>query len=220
MSITAVGSLAVGNPIPVSPTALGDVMVAFFAVDCTISVSHILSVSGGGVTTWDELTPSSTTGENYTRMWWGVITTTGSSTITPTYDDTAYLSYVAYAAQQFTSSVPGTWTADSVYGVADDFTTLGPSTGNYPSVIPTGSHELYVGAGIFLLGTDAGATTGFTYTAFGSGSYAEAVWNENVSNPTAQAPNWSAPSGVTVLGVSSGLLIFAVPGENNIVMLL
>ena len=220
MTLSAVGSLAVGNPIPVSPTALGDILVAFLAVDCAGGSNYITGVSGGGVATWNDATPSVTTGQNYTRIWWGEITTTGSSSITVTLDAYTYVSYVAYAAQQFTSSVPGTWTADSVYGVADDFTTLGPSTGNYPSVIPTGSHELYVGAGIFLLGTDAGATTGFTYTAFGSGSYAEAVWNENVSNPTAQAPNWSAPSGVTVLGVSSGLLIFAVPGENNIVMLL
>lgn len=204
MSISAVGSIATSSGVAtlaVNPTNVGDILILTYGISSTGAT--VSSVSGGGVTTWNSYQSEKNTSQG-TAFWWGVVTATGSSTITIVNSSATY-SLVALGALQFTSSIAGTWSTD---GAGSNNSGIA-SSGNYPSLTPAGANELYVAMGFMDAGSPTGSTAGFTYIngigATDSESVMTFVYNVSASNPTAQRPAWGQ-GGSAPFVVCSGLL--------------
>ena len=161
MSISLVGSpwSHSGNnqlTLSVSPASAGNLMtLAFDDNDSRVQSS---ACSGGGVTTWN--LAKSVIGTNYpapVEIWWGVVTSTGASTITLTNSGVDGGDFTRLWAAEWNSTTAGTWsllTTGSLPGNGLAF--------NYPSITGSG---LYFGVAGNDFGTlTAGATSGFTYT--------------------------------------------------------
>jgi hypothetical protein len=182
MTITAVGSLATGSgtTLAVAPTAVGDLLVV-----TVIEAGFGETISGGGVTTWTRLTEAPTGGGIDVELWAGLVTTTGSSTITVT------ASAAGISAQQFHHTGAAGWQFDTVATPNSTAVSPGTNTGNFPTVTPTGSAELWVGAAFCDVGgTVTGSTSGVTYDSW-SPTSTTAAFAYNLSATGAQAPNWS-----------------------------
>lgn len=165
MAYTAVGSASTGlwssgttfTITAVNPTAVGDVLVVWAGINgASLSVS---SLSHSGVTTWTRL--KNDVGSHTAEVWWGVVTATGSATLTITCSGTP--TSAGAAVQQFNSV--GTWSADANTAVGAG---SGATSGNYPSVTPAGGNPLYVGAGHFTIA--AGSLNSGTSGGFVSGA--------------------------------------------------
>ncbi len=163
-TITAVGTFDDANgtgqaALPVTAATVGDSFVLGVTVlSPTVTVS---SVSGGGVSTWTNLS-SGTDGSRDTELWLGTITAAGPQTITVAYSGPVTAVGVDLMAQEYSSGLgpSSVWTKD-VGGSSDDTT---PSTAvAYPSLTPAGPNELYVGWADADTSGVAGSTLGFTY---------------------------------------------------------
>lgn len=168
--ITAVGSSAVigstgGTTLAVSPTAVGDCLIAISAVQsATVFIS---SVSGGGVTTWTNLLHAVNLGAQTAcfDMWLGVVTATGSSTITFTGSASVASLGTSYFAQQFNGGASPTWSLD---GATATKTNTSSATITWPTLTPVAANDLYIGGGQSALGATAGTqTAGYTMVAAG-----------------------------------------------------
>jgi hypothetical protein len=98
------------------------------------------------------------------EMWWGIVTATGSTTFTGTYNG-GTLNGNDYLLQEFTTSSP-TATLWTVYGSTTQ-NTLSPAgtTVTWPSITPPCANAAYVGYLCCLSSTvAAGSTSGYTYT--------------------------------------------------------
>ena len=195
MSISAVGSIYVSNAsanLSVSPTAIGDILVL---VGGSNDGGVVSSVSGGGVTTWNQLVGEANTGVG-SDMWWGVVTTTGTANISTT--SSGSTGFQCLAALQFTGGGTGTWSAD---GSPSGF--FGNATsGNYPSLTPGVAGELYIATmAAASTTTFGGSTAGFTYnnTVGGTGQerYTTFVYGDVSS---AASPAWTNSNGVNYAG--------------------
>ena len=197
----------------VSPTAIGDVVVVGAQSYNGVFPQTQGAPTGGGVTTWNEMATGSG-GGIIINTYWGVVTSTGSSTLTITMSGSPNFMFVSY--QQFHSSVSNNWAQDGVGGNNAG----SASSGNYPSQSPVGSDELYVGnawigAGS---GTIGGSTAGFVYTNFGNGAFnaAQFVYALGATTPNAYSPAWTqSPS--DIYATLAGLLRIA---PQNIVMII
>lgn len=225
MTITAVGSLfhyETGGvfELPVSPTAVGDILVTGISILATAGtpvVYPVSGVSGGGVTTWYSLADTVNTINTQTAdLWWGVITATGSSTIT--YTVPSALTNYGACAQQFHSSVGTTWSFDGA-----NYDTPLATSGNYPPLTPTGSGELYVALGGLGIPPIGGATAGFTYyNSVGPGPSEQRtsfVFLAGASTPTVYSPAWTVTTGPRAQALSSGLIREGMATASAIVMM-
>ena len=191
MAISLVGSLystyGSATTLSVSPTATGDVLV-FFAQNVS-DVSTASAVNGGGVTNWNKAAYSNASGAGDAEIWWGVITATGSSTITVTFPGGSNHNL---GALQFTAGAGYYWYQDGPGGGTTG--TAKATSGNYPSLTPSGSGELYVGTALLAGGGPGGATSGYTYTDPLSFGYGQIVYDPNCSS-SAQSPAWTQGNG-------------------------
>jgi RHS repeat-associated protein len=141
----------------VSPKAVGDLVTLV----ASLTGATVTSVSGGGVTTWHKdvayLGPEM---GNDNEIWWGVVTSTGASTIslnlsaTPSGDE--------LVAQEFTAGSGVTWSADG-----SGSTSSSTATVTYPSLTPSHAGELYFGYSEVAANTQPGSTPGFSYALTG-----------------------------------------------------
>ena len=201
----------------VSPQHVGDLVALSVRVSSSsISVS---SISGGGVSTWTRREgPYSGYGGNDFEIWTGVVSSTGSSTVTVSFSGSVASDGVELTGQEFSaaSGSSTTWGLDTGAGVSNSSST----TVTFPTLTPSGSGELYFGFAQVDNTGSAGSTSGFTYDVT---SPAENVvtYDPNVSaaaTPTASqspagtsgaaavlmtATNSSAPT-VTAVSPSSG----------------
>jgi hypothetical protein len=200
-SITAVGSAATGSgtSLAVDPTAVGDVLVLWASSQDLAGPAPVTAVSGGGVTTWVELISYMPTYYGVS-IWFGRITTSGPGTIAVTTSG----SVEELAAQQFSVGTPATWAADGSGASAIS----GAASGYYPSVTPSASGELYLGAAQ-LYHEGGGSTAGFVYTNSAPSSSEATQFVYNLSAPSPSAPAWTAVSGGTSWLVSA--LLAATP---------
>lgn len=167
MTITAVGSFAAAgsttqSTLAVSPTAIGDIFC--LATTVNISSKSVTGCTGGGVTTWNSvLGPySSTTNNVNLRLWYGVITATGASTITITFSAALGTDGGELVAQQFHSSLPGGgWAVDTSNTLENSAST----TVTFPSLTPVTSGEIYYGYAFNVGNSVVGSTSGYTYLA-------------------------------------------------------
>jgi hypothetical protein len=128
---------------------------------------YVSSMSGGGVSTWNQrLQLKSADNVHAVELWWGVVTATGSSTLTVTY--TAHASGGTGAssidAQEFSYSNAGTiWIMD-VTGTSDPNTNV--TTMPWPTLAPKMGlgNEAYFGYMAVTGSVTATGLTGFTFT--------------------------------------------------------
>ena len=196
MAYSAVGSAYTGTGTTsptvasVNPTAIGDILVVFVAAVGTGSPA-VLSISHSGVTTWTRLVSTVYSSDYASEVWWGVVTATGSATLTVNVSGSPTDSMAA--VQQFHSSASGTWTADA-NTATESINYL--SSGTYPSVTPVDSAPLYLGS-LCLYGgsTVSGAGGAWVSTAVTYGTSRHLLSTYNLSPGTgASAPAWSASS--------------------------
>ena len=199
--ITGGGSANVSSAaLSVSPTALGDVLVLFAGsvgyhntahTDLSTNDQPVSSVSGGGVTTWNKLVAQGV-GTNHgtdSEVWWGVITSTGSQTITV--DWASSVTYVVLVAQQFHSSVAATWSAGtpSLEATAaytlESFTSLSASVAGGIYVAARANFSINASTYTFSNGAIANYP--------GSGTIGSVIYAYNLSPGTSsQSPSWNA----------------------------
>jgi hypothetical protein len=189
----------------VTPQTVGDVLVVFAEVETT---GHtVSSVAGGGVATW-------TKGEQFagsdgvdTEIWFGKITTVGSSTVTFTWSSSISGHGAEYGAQEFSAArgANTVWTLDTAGSVNGASSTSVP----YPSLTPSGSNELYFG---YAQVANAAATTsssGFTSVVTSNGN--AVTYDTNVSGPvtpsTTQSPAGTSTSVGVLLKASGGVAV-------------
>ena len=168
MAITAAGSFfqngtSGSTTVGYTSTSLGDVVILGVTVGST-SV-HSTAISGGGCTTWTRLAGpvSDTTEIASLDLWMGTVTAAATAvTATVTYSAAIGTLGVELEGQQFTAGLGAStvWAVDK-FGTLDN--TIGSTTMLYPSLVATGSAELYVGLGVPSGVGSAGASTGFTY---------------------------------------------------------
>jgi len=195
-AITAVGSLvkATGanlRTLSVSPTTIGDLLVLWIVAPGAFHTST--AVSGGGVSTWNKGAQAldSTNGGD-AEVWWGVVTTTGAATITITNSTGASITF-NLASLQFTAGAGYGWSQDGSGGTYNAGGSA--ASGNYPSLTPLGSGELFAGCGAMLGGTIGGNTPGYTYYSGAAGGFetlSQIVYNLSAPNPA--DPAWSQVS--------------------------
>jgi RHS repeat-associated protein len=192
-SITAVGSLAQrfgSNTLSVSPVNIGDIEA--LAIQGQPESSPVVaSVSGGGVSTWSKAIayPGSATSSDI-EIWWGKVTSTGSSTITVTWTG-SNPSYRELDAQEFTAGSGATWSVDKT----GDASNSSATSYNMASLTPSGSSELYYGLAV--VGGDtatAGSTSGVTYNVDDNGNLL--AYDTNVSAALAPAGSQTGGTGV------------------------
>ena len=164
-TITAVDGLATkaGNDtttLAVSPQLVGDLMtLAIKVCSSTITVS---SVSGGGVTSWARAVgPYAAYKHTDVEIWTGVVSASGSSTITVGFSASVRSVYTGLAAREFSASTgtSTTWAIDTGAGISN----ASSSTVTFPDLSPSGMGELYFGYGAAANTGSAGTTPGFTY---------------------------------------------------------
>lgn len=181
--------------LPVSPTAVGDVLV--LASNLTSTSLSISSVAGGGVTTWTRIAGNFIGTTNTLSIWLGRVTTAGAATITVTPSGSIAAVTHRMIAQQFTSAggAGTTWSVD-VAGAGRNNSSS--TTVTYPTVVPGGANRAYIGYGQT---TSVGLTTGATsgYTVLLDNGNNQLVYSNTVSG--SQSPT----AAQTSAGVSSTL---------------
>ncbi|HEU5001560.1 MAG TPA: IPT/TIG domain-containing protein, partial [Actinomycetota bacterium] len=148
-----------------SPAAVGDVLT--LAIETKNSggpVPAVTSVSGGGVATWHQAIayPGSDATHGY-AIWWGAVTTAGSSTISVAYDVASSANTAsALDLEEFSSSAGAAtvWSLDAS-GKVD--TGVASTTLAYPSLTPSSTSELYYGYLNVPGALSAGSTPGCVY---------------------------------------------------------
>ncbi|HUC87632.1 MAG TPA: hypothetical protein VMR95_00600 [Candidatus Binatia bacterium] len=161
ITISAVGSLVSGSSaytatvyhLSVSPVSVGDL---FMVGAITYPAQAIQTLSSGGVTTWNHIGLYNGGGTGV-DLWWGAITTSGSSTLSATYASAP--SGAGIVAREF-SKGSGTWAVDGSEGTKYPAAT----TFTLPSLIPSAAGELYWSISYSGEALSSGSTTGYTYT--------------------------------------------------------
>lgn len=173
--------------LPVSPATVGDVLVVAIGNYASLTVS---SISGGGVTTWNLLSPAST-GTLRIVLAWGIVTTAGAATIT------AVMSSSSTSGEIFAQELTKTSGAFIADGGSATGLTSGPVL-NLASLSPTNPQEAYVAA-YYINATPTVGTQGYTvYPA--SCTQIGLLINTNVA--ITQAPQLYAPGASEGISVS------------------
>lgn len=207
-TISAVGAAATGGgagttTLAVNPTAVGDVLV--LATNLTSTSLSVSAVSGGGVSSWQQAASSFVGSGSTVGMWMGTVTTAGSSTITITGSGSLASTTVRLISQQFTSTL-GSSTQWAIAVTASGLTSLSSTTVTYPTIVPDGTKQAYVGyAETAQTSSTLGATSGYTVQ-LDNGNNA-LIYNPNVTG--AQSPT----SAQSPTGVSSAVAFLLTAGE-------
>jgi hypothetical protein len=180
------------------------VMVAFLTGATTLQVT---AVSGGNATGWVRVAGPYAVHGNNLEMWNGVVNAVGAQTITATYTG-AVTVYSELDCMEFTNGTGAgtTWARDGTQQ-AGFITSVASTTLTYPTLVPSGSGELYYGHGF---GNTGGAITGTTagYVSNIDAATDQTIYNVNVSAST--SPTATLPSQTT--GSQGVLMIATAPG--------
>ncbi len=204
-TISAVGSLATAEgsgltTLSVDPQTAGD-LLGVSALTSTSSLT-VSSISGGGVATWTKAVQFDGSIGGDEEIWYGKVTTTGSSSITFTWSGSVTSHTQEYSAQEFTAGLGSAtvWSLDKTGTVNNSSST----SVSYPSLTPSGSGELYFGYSCIYNTPSAGSTTGFSYAMTAENNLI--AYNPNVSgavSPTASQSPAGISSSVGVLFTAS-----------------
>lgn len=207
---TATSTSAAVTSLAVSPASVGNCLVVW-AYGSSTSSLHYTGISGGGVTTWT-LIESLGTGFPAVFMWFGPVTTAGSSTIT--FTDSGTLNLGSWVAAQEFGTAGGSaltvWTIDGTQiGTKSNASS---TTMTYPTLTPGGPNRLYAGSsapGQTASGT--GQTAGYTIQLGGgvAAGTVTALWDSSVAN-SAQTPT-SLQSPASTSTTMAGLITATNP---------
>jgi hypothetical protein len=204
-TITAVGTLAnkasAGTTtLAVSPQHVGDLLVMAVKVDSTTITAS--SVAGGGVGSWGRVQgPYTGYAAHDLEIWAGVVTATGSSTVTVTFSGSVASIQTGLSAQEFSASGSSpTWSLDTGGGISN----ASSATVTFPRLTPAGTGEAYFGFAPVANSGAAGTTSGFTYAVTADGDVA--AYDANVSaavQPTATQSPAGVSGGIAILFAAS-----------------
>jgi hypothetical protein len=169
------------------------------------------SLSGGGCTGWTQLgttfTDTNGSGASSHQWWIGKVTATGAATATVTYSGTVTTLYIELNAQEFTAGAGAVWAADGTgagYNSATSSATI-----PYPTLVPAGTGELYVGyAYINSASGNGGSTTGYTYQTLGT-SGDQFIYNTSIGASTSPT---GAATATTYVNSHAILVTASLPG--------
>ena len=240
MTISAVGSVATSSgstTLSVSPTTIGNILVV--AIGTSGSDFLINSISGGGVTTWQLVNSgyniSGLGSRNGSYVYLGIITSTGSTTITLTPRTAGIIQGIA--AQEFSeSSAGGTWNWITVTNRGSPYkafvaeSSVGAvtySSGDYTNtdvVYPQSSglvgyptaDSMFIANGSFFY-TPSGSTTGFTYTNYGTSNRSQFIYETNLTPSSFYKPTWSTATAGRIATCAS--VVWYQPPSGPIVMI-
>jgi hypothetical protein len=181
----------------VTPVTAGDLLVFSFQASTVTALST--SVSGGGVATWFRASGYLDTGTGsgaLNEIWYGVITSTGTFTITLA--NATVTGFCRLHAREWTG-LPS-WAL--LAGSPSPATSGGAPTGtglavSYPALTGSG---LYIGAGDSIFGNmSGGSTSGFTYD--NNNGHQEVAWDTAAVSaaPTSVQTNTGAYEAVAAL---------------------
>ncbi len=203
--ITAVGSFtstegSALTTLAVSPQNLGDVLVVFAQVGST--TPKVSSISGGGVATWTKGVQLAGSVGADEEIWFGKVTTTGTSTITFTWSSSISGHTAEYGAQEYSAGLGSTttWALDKTGTLNNASST---SVG-FPSLTPSASGELYFGYAVPANTASAGTTPGFTYsvTAEANVTTSDTAVSSTVTPAALQSPAGTSSSIGVLLSAS------------------
>lgn len=184
----------------ITPSAVGDILVLLADNGSGVGSSgEITAVSGGPVASWNQAASGEISGNS--SVWWGIVNTTATSTVTVTNSAASYADLLLVFAEYSGGSV-GAWAQDGAGGSTSGSLV---TSGTFPSLTPSVAGDLYVG---ILISNPAasGSTAGFTYTQ--TISAIVSLWVYNLGcGAGAQAPAWSVSSSSNY-GTSSALFTF------------
>ena len=205
--ITAVGTLASADgsaltTLAVSPKTVGDVLAVFAQVS-SVSGTTLTSVSGGGVTTWTKAMQFNGSVGADAELWYGKVTTTGSSTITFTWSGSITGHIAEYGAQEFSAGLGAStvWAMDKAGSLNGASSTSVP----FPSLTPSAAGELYFGYSVVANSASAGSASGFTYAVTAEAN--AVAYDTNVSGAVSPVATQS-PAGTSS---AVGMLLSASP---------
>ncbi len=184
-----------------SPKQLGDLLVLLVKVDS--GTAKASSVSGGGVGSWTQAATYAGYANHQFSVWTGVVSATGSATVTIGFSASVSGTEVGLEAQEFSSSAGAstTWAVDTSGGISNP----SGSTTNFTALTPAGSGELYAGFNSVSNGNaTAGSTPGFTYSVTPDGDVV--AFDTSVSSkvqPTAPQNPANVSGGIGVLITAS-----------------
>jgi hypothetical protein len=192
--ISAIGPLDTttgATTLSVSPVGKGDLIVLALYLDASTVETTVESVTGGGVSNWAEDTTFEVDGD-YEQIWWGVVTSTGASTITLNLNG----SYISdeVVAQEFRTAVGATWSA-----AAAGHSFSPTASVSFPSLTPASPGELYFGYGVVTGIALAGCTSGFSYATTPDGDVL--CWDTDVSSTVKPTASQSGQGSATVAGL-------------------
>ena len=182
--------------VAVDPTTDNDLMILFS--NPANGNGTISSITGGGVSSWTKVTGTSSgsgSGTTTIEMWKGVVTATGSSTITVTFGGSTGNPNDLTAMEFSTGSTSGSWVVDSS---ATLYNGTSSTTVTYPSLTPQSSKDLYAGYASAGSAMSAGTTTGFTYANTSLTSHMVAYNNSVSSTVQPTAVQATASSSLTI----------------------
>jgi len=189
----------------VSPQTPGDVLVVCAEVGATTPT--VLSISGGGVTTWTKAVQFEGSGGTDEEIWYGPVNTTGASTVSFTWSSPITADTAEYGVQEFAAGLGTTtaWTLDKT-GTLDNTSS---TTISFPALTPGGGTELYFGYAVPGATASAGTTSGFTYALTASGNVA--AFDPDVSSAVSPTATQSSAGGSSSIGVLLGVSNGAPP---------
>jgi hypothetical protein len=201
------------------PSTIGNCM--FVVTRCKSQTVGIASMSGGGCAVWDHVgTFSFASGGGSAEtidFWVGVVTTTGSQTLTLT--GTASLAAISLTTvwQQFTVSgvaANTSWVAE----LAASLSNVASTNITYPTLTPNGPNRLYLG---FAEPNGAPNTTGATagYTAQKDANASTADQGQLITNPTLTSGVAAAPvgtQGTSATSIACAVLLRATNPDTTV----
>ena len=201
-TIYPVGSLASAyasgqSTLAVTPGTAGDAMVLSVRI---ASASDTVSAVTGGGATWTKITSVTDTTQNVDlEQWLGTVTTPVPSTINVTYTNPIGTTDADLAAQEFTHNTgpSTTWSVDTTGNVKTD---TNSTTITFPSLTPTATNELYVGASRSYNIPTGGSTPGFIYQAEAS-PHDLYIYNDSVSSAVSPTASVSTGRSMSVGGL-------------------
>ena len=209
MAITTTGSFLNANSTTVSTIAVtvanvGDIVVMFAATaSATITPTGMSGTNSmGAFSTTGPIASGAFAGSG--ALFWAKAGATGSSTLTATYSAAIGSTQREFDGWMFTAGLGAAtvWTVDAQGTTSNASST----TMTYPSLVASGTGELYAGCALPQAQGLDGATSGFLYnhdTAF-TNVFAYRLNSSGTSNPTAgQTPAGAAVAAAVLL--SAGL---------------
>jgi hypothetical protein len=158
------------------------------------SNGETITVSGGGVNTWNYF-PSYSGGDAgfaaTQRLFWGVITSTGSQTLTWS----GLVGTQECVAEEFTAGTGAVWAADGTGGNA-----FSPSIEIiWPNLTPSNSNELYFGFSIINSAGQGTYNPVYTYYKTTNTGY-YFVYSTKIPSPSGTPAAWASTNGSGTIG--------------------